>query len=127
MCHNYNVSLLIVVMEGDRSATWSPMIVDARTLAQSMAETQNYDGQEVSVGEENSECALLMESGSISHSGSELKQDLSERRASKSTSTVITKKPSVHNHSSRFKPIDIVSAAFEHAELDQFDPSDGNI
>ena len=117
---------------GDSSATWSPMIVDARTLAQSMAETQLYDGQEVSVSEENSESfeegrALSMESGSISHSGSELKQDLSERRASKSTSMVITKNPSVHNHSSKFKPIDIVSAAFEHAELDQFDPSDGNI
>ena len=117
---------------GDSSTTWTPMIVNARTLAQSMGETQVHDGQDVSVGESNSESfeeerELMMEPSSISHPSSELKQDLSDRRTSKSASTVITKTTSVHTNSSKFKPIDIVSAAFADAELDQFDPSEGNI
>ena len=118
---------------GNNSSTWAPTIIDARTLAQSMGKTQVYGGTEVSVDKSNTVCfeeepTLLGKSSFISYSVSGANQDPSEGKSSKSTSAMITKTPSSQNESSNFKSIDIVSAAFADAELDQFDPNDdGNI
>ena len=107
------------------------MIVDTRTLTTKTNETQLYNSATFSTEEDTTNSfeegsSVLVESSSVSHSTPEFSLPVSETPASYSAPRALEKKSMVYNHST-FKPTDIVSAAFEQAELDQFGPGGGNI
>ena len=107
------------------------MIVDTRTLTTKTNETHLYNSANFSTEEDTTnsieeDSSIIVESSSISHSSPEFSLPVSETPASYSAPRALEKKSLVYNHST-FKPIDIVSAAFQDAELDQFGPGEGNI
>ena len=63
----------------------------------------------------------------ITHSGTDDQDEMSNENTSNvSSKMVITNKIGLHNNSTRHKPYDIVSAAFEDAQLGQFEECGGN-
>ena len=112
------------------------MIVDTRTLTTKINETQLNNIETFPTKEdkntnsfEKERSHVLVERSRPSRSCSEFSLGVIDTLATSTSSPRVTatKNSLAYNNHSTFKPpIDIVSAAFADAELDQFEPDIGN-
>ena len=110
---------------GDSSETWAPVIIDTTTIAKRIDHKRIY-GENAEFEDESNKNSLEGNRALIAHSESEAQENLCTEDTSKiQHKVVITNTLGLHNNSSRHKPYDIVSAAFEDAELGQFEQSVG--
>jgi hypothetical protein len=110
---------------GDSSETWAPVIIDTTTITKRIKDKRIYrdnDGFEDKSNKDSNKRNRSL----IAHSKSKAQEDLCTEDTSKiKPKAVITNTLGLHKNSSRHKPYDIVSAAFEDAELGQFEQCDG--
>ena len=97
---------------------WSPLIVDARTIAHDEINSEmGNEGSTADVTEGQESNNLLQQNDD----GLELSSNIQATASQK-----ILVQNSIDGYHSKPQNIDIVSAAFADAELDQFDPTEGN-